>query len=172
MRLRVCNVVINLVSKRVGLGKHDTEQTDEQRDWPRESRKRSREMTWSTSASSLSHPSTRSAMQNTSLADELMNDMDDFDSDEEEPVAGPSGAGGQDDDADMDEGADGEVTEEMRLPSGGIKPAEELDPAAVNTMELGAVSEVSRVAKLAGSKVMREVLSVSSAGAVEQQGGS
>ena len=91
VRLRVCNVVINLVCKRVGLGKNDTEQTDEQRDWPRESRKRSREMTWSTSASSLSHPSTRSAMQNTSLADELMNDMDDFDSDEEEPVAGPSG---------------------------------------------------------------------------------
>lgn len=55
---------------------------------------------------------------------------------------------------------EGEVTDDMLLPEGGVKPTLELDPDAVNTMELGGVAEVSKVAKLAGSKTMKDVLTV------------
>ncbi|KAL8286285.1 hypothetical protein RQP46_004773 [Phenoliferia psychrophenolica] len=104
---------------------------------------------------------------NNSLADELLNDLEndsDDDQGEEEPEAGPSGSGangngggGGGGDGSEDEEM-GEVSDEMLLPSGGVRPAEELDPEQVNSMELGSVAEVGKVAKLARGKLMREVL--------------
>ena len=98
-----------------------------------------------------------------SLADELMNDLDSDSGGEEEaqPIAGPSTGGAE---VDMDDEADVEVTSEMHVPEGGVRPAVELDPEAVNTMEMTSVAEVSKVAKLAGSKQMKEVLKVRAAG--------
>jgi U4/U6 small nuclear ribonucleoprotein PRP31 len=43
---------------------------------------------------------------------------------------------------------------------GGVKPAEELDVEDVQQMELGTVEDVSKVAKLYGSKRMSEILKV------------
>lgn len=43
---------------------------------------------------------------------------------------------------------------------GGVKPAEELDAEDVQRMELGTVEDVSKVAKLHGSKRMTEILKV------------
>lgn len=43
---------------------------------------------------------------------------------------------------------------------GGVKPADELDQADVDEMELGAVQDVRSVAKLEGSKRMTEILKV------------
>lgn len=105
-------------------------------------------------------------MASNSLADELLNDLEndsDDDLGEDEQQAGPSGSGAGGAAADGD-GSDDEmddVTEEMLLPSGGVRPAEELDPEQVNTMELAGVAEVGKVAKLARGKLMREVLTVS-----------
>lgn len=53
-----------------------------------------------------------------------------------------------------DEGPVGLVLE------GGVKPAEELDAEDVQQMELGTVEDVSKVAKLYGSKRMTEILKV------------
>ena len=59
--------------------------------------------------------------------------------------------------------ADGETqgTAGMVL-EGGVKPAEELDAEEVQRMELGAVDDVRKVARLEGSRRMSEVLSVCS----------
>jgi hypothetical protein len=43
---------------------------------------------------------------------------------------------------------------------GGVKPAEELHAEDVQQMELGDVDDVSKIAKLVGSKRMAEVLKV------------
>lgn len=103
-------------------------------------------------------------MASNSLADDLLADLEN-DSDEDmgdEDEAGPStngtgAAGAEGDDGDE---APGEVTDDMLLPSGGVKPAEELDPEAVKTMELAGVAEVGKVAKLARGKLMKDVLTV------------
>ncbi|KAK4703767.1 U4/U6 small nuclear ribonucleoprotein PRP31, partial [Phenoliferia sp. Uapishka_3] len=98
-------------------------------------------------------------MASNSLADELLNDLEnDSDDDiaQEQQQAGPSN-GGAGDGSDEDEAMD-DITDEMVLPSGGIRPAEELDPEAVNEMELASVPEVGKVAKLARGKQMRDVL--------------
>jgi U4/U6 small nuclear ribonucleoprotein PRP31 len=58
------------------------------------------------------------------------------------------------DDEPEDEEAGGLVLE------GGVKPAEELDAEDVQRMELGTVEDVSKVAKLHGSKRMTEILKV------------
>ncbi len=57
--------------------------------------------------------------------------------------------------------ADGETqgTTGMVL-EGGVKPAEELDVEEVQRMELGAVDDVRKVARLEGSRRMTEILSV------------
>ncbi|ORY81745.1 Nop domain-containing protein [Leucosporidium creatinivorum] len=44
------------------------------------------------------------------------------------------------------------------VPEGGVKPTLELDPESVDAMEMSGVAEVGKVAKLAGSKQMKEVL--------------
>ena len=43
---------------------------------------------------------------------------------------------------------------------GGIKPAEELDVEDVRRMELGAIEDVNKIAKLEGSKRMTDILKV------------
>ncbi|GAA5961442.1 hypothetical protein JCM21900_004010 [Sporobolomyces salmonicolor] len=109
----------------------------------------------------------------TSLADELMNDLDDLgsgsegDEELEAALAGPTGsgtaaAGGADEAMDQgsdDEGeAEGDVPSELHVPEGGVKPAEELDAEQVNAMDLASVAEVGKVAKLFGGRQLREVL--------------
>ena len=64
---------------------------------------------------------------------------------------------------DDDEGEDAEVKQEdveMAIPEGGVRPADELDADDVAQMQLKNIRDVSSVARLAGSKVFREVLQV------------
>lgn len=71
------------------------------------------------------------------LADDLM----DSDDEGEEMAAGEEGS--------------------VELPSGGVRPAEELDKDAVEQMDLSDVKEVRKVAKLLGSRKLEDVLKVS-----------
>jgi U4/U6 small nuclear ribonucleoprotein PRP31 len=95
------------------------------------------------------------------LADELMNDLENDSGDEFDVEDDPTAA----QDGDEGGGAEGEgemeVEDEVIVPEGGIKPAQELDQDQVDQMELKSVAAVSQVAKLSGSKTMREVLAVS-----------
>ena len=122
------------------------------------------------------------------LADELLADLQGLSGDEEEqeedtPTAetvAPSNdlkrkVVGEDidlsDDEDDEEdaadgetakGADGKAIEVGGLVlEGGVKPADELDAEDVQRMELGGIEDVSKVAKLEGSKRMNEILKVS-----------
>jgi U4/U6 small nuclear ribonucleoprotein PRP31 len=113
------------------------------------------------------------------LAEELMADLDGLsdageDYNEEEPEKAGSSTGLKrkattdfDFDDGMSEDGEGEVdggtegTVGMVL-EGGVKPAEELDAEEVQRMELGAVEDVRKVARLEGSKRMAEILSVCS----------
>ncbi|KAG5643788.1 hypothetical protein DXG03_009667 [Asterophora parasitica] len=62
-----------------------------------------------------------------------------------------------------DEDAIGEGGEEQEIGGlvldGGVKPAEELDAEDVQQMELGAIEDVRKIAKLEGSKKMVDILS-------------
>lgn len=110
-----------------------------------------------------------------SLADELLADLDDIsgeeENDEEQPEAGASTSAGvkrkaSASDDEMSEGEDGEdgdgAADDKAVGSlvleGGIRPAEELDAEEVQRMELGAVEDVRKVAKLEGSKRMNDIL--------------
>lgn len=69
-------------------------------------------------------------------------------------------------DAEMSDGGEGEAEEEVDAQvglvlEGGVKPADELDKEDVKRMELGNVEDVSKVAKLDGSRRMNETLRVS-----------
>lgn len=108
------------------------------------------------------------------LADELLADLDDLsDSAEPERTPEPNGAvkrkADAHSDADMsdsdEEGAQGQEEEQPAglVLEGGIKPADELDAEDVQQMELGAVKDVTSIAKLEGSKRMADILKVSSA---------
>jgi U4/U6 small nuclear ribonucleoprotein PRP31 len=106
------------------------------------------------------------------LADELMNDLDTDSEGEEEPLAGPSHHGeAEAEEAVMDEDNEHDISDAMLLPEGGVKPTQELDPEAVNTMDLASVAEVGKVAKLAGGKTMKDVLTVRPFGVLATQGG-
>ncbi|GAA6006808.1 hypothetical protein JCM10207_009103 [Rhodosporidiobolus poonsookiae] len=122
-----------------------------------------------------------------SLADELMNDLDDLDggdsdldNDLDHLVAGPSSSSvaathsapaqddnsptlkqEDDDDADLGDLDMGDAVPEGQayVPEGGVRPAEELDQEAVEGMDLKAVAEVGKVAKLQGGRTLRDVLS-------------
>jgi U4/U6 small nuclear ribonucleoprotein PRP31 len=111
------------------------------------------------------------------LADELLADLDGLsdagdDYSDEEPKKAESSSGLKrkattDPDDDMSEdgegGADGETQGATGMVlEGGIKPAEELDAEEVQRMELGAVDDVRKVARLEGSRRMSEILSVCS----------
>jgi U4/U6 small nuclear ribonucleoprotein PRP31 len=111
------------------------------------------------------------------LADELLADLDglsdagddynDEESKEPESSSGLKRKATTDPDDDMSEGgeggADGEAQEATGMVlEGGVKPAEELDAEEVQRMELGAVDDVRKVARLEGSRRMGEILSVCS----------
>jgi U4/U6 small nuclear ribonucleoprotein PRP31 len=121
------------------------------------------------------------------LADELLADLEGLSGDEnleeEETLAGPSNAlkrkaeaadpddamsdEGEDDDdeahAQEAKGADGKAVEVGGLVlEGGMKPADELDAEDVQRMELGAIEDVSKIAKLEGTKRMNDILKVRS----------
>nr|GAT53995.1 predicted protein [Mycena chlorophos] len=103
-----------------------------------------------------------------SLADELLADLDgsddggDVEEQQDNEPANPlkRKAEGELSDDDMEGAAEGEGQEGsvgLVLP-GGIKPADELDAEDVQQMELGAVEDVSSIAKLDGSKRMADIL--------------
>lgn len=81
--------------------------------------------------------------------------------DQDEGMHGNGAAAGSDDDDDDDEvHVKEEEVEEMQIPEGGVRPAQELDADDVAQMQLKNVRDVSSVARLAGSKTFREVLQV------------
>ncbi|GJE84960.1 U4/U6 small nuclear ribonucleoprotein Prp31 [Phanerochaete sordida] len=115
------------------------------------------------------------------LADELLADLEGLSSgdedykeeepeQEQQPQAGPSNGVKRkaptdlEEDEVMSEGEEEEGGEDSRkavgslVLEGGIKPAEELDAEEVQRMELGAVEDVRKVAKLYGSKRMNDIL--------------
>lgn len=117
------------------------------------------------------------------FAEELAADLADLDDEEyeyEEEVTvagassatnGPSGATRQSQDAEGDEEMsdteEGVTTgsnalDAMGVMAGGVRPAEQLDAEAVERMELGTVEDISKVARLYGSKRMREIVNVRS----------
>lgn len=112
------------------------------------------------------------------LADELLADLEGF-SDEgegfEDEEPGPSTSndpaqagtkrkapeGPDEDMSDESEGEDGEGEQQAGLVlEGGVRPADELDVDDVQQMELGGVEDVSKIAKLYGSKRMNDILKV------------
>jgi hypothetical protein len=115
------------------------------------------------------------------LADELLADLEGLSEGEDEykeeeqdaqAEAGPSNGlkrkapVEEDEDEVMSEGGEEAGGEDNKkaigslVLEGGIKPAEELDAEEVQRMELGAVEDVRKVAKLYGSKRMNDILKV------------
>jgi U4/U6 small nuclear ribonucleoprotein PRP31 len=106
------------------------------------------------------------------LADELLADLDGLSEDGEDEVhasatantlkrkADASGSDAEMSDNDGEPGEDTQVQGVGLVLEGGIKPADELSAEDVQQMELGAIEDVSTIAKLEGSKRMAEVLKV------------
>jgi U4/U6 small nuclear ribonucleoprotein PRP31 len=110
------------------------------------------------------------------LADELTADfaeledqeLDEYDEGEQEDPTTINTVVDRDGDAEMSdgEGEDTEITDgpnalnEKGVMPGGVQPAEQLDPATVQRMELSSVGDVSKVARLFGSKKMNDVIKV------------
>ncbi|KAL1723534.1 hypothetical protein EV715DRAFT_286401 [Schizophyllum commune] len=111
------------------------------------------------------------------LADDLLNDLeglsDDEQHEEEQEMQTEEAAGSSKDlkrkaddaglDADMSDEESGEGQEESQedpgfVPTGGIRPAEEFDAEDVQAMELLGVADVTKIAKLEGSKRMNDIL--------------
>ncbi|KAF9072715.1 hypothetical protein BDP27DRAFT_1217163 [Rhodocollybia butyracea] len=109
------------------------------------------------------------------LADELLADLDglsddggDYNEEENnENDAGPSTdavrkrkAEGSGDEMSEDEAGEAEEKQgvEGMVLAGGIRPAEELDAEDVQAMDLGGIEDVSKIAKLQGSKKMLDIL--------------
>jgi hypothetical protein len=95
------------------------------------------------------------------LADELLADLEGLDVLPEEEEEQQSRKRKADDDVDMsgDEAEQGVEIGSLVL-EGGVKPADELDVEDVQRMELRAIEDVSKVAKLEDSKRMSDILSV------------
>jgi U4/U6 small nuclear ribonucleoprotein PRP31 len=109
------------------------------------------------------------------LADELTADFADLDDEEDQEydidddnvALDNRHENGKDADGDEDmSDAEREVTDgpnkldERGVMPGGVQPAEQLDPSAVQRMELGGVADVSKVAKLYGSRKMNDIIKV------------
>lgn len=104
------------------------------------------------------------------LADELLAELDGLSDDGEDyeearsvpPVTNglKRKAASDDEMSDVDEGDEDEQQEGGLVLEGGMKPADELDAEEVQRMELGGVEDVSKIAKLEGSKRMAEILKV------------
>ena len=106
-----------------------------------------------------------------SLANELLNDLDDGAEEEEEEQQDASNAlpnplkrkaGPDEMDEDEEDEEDEKPTLEGGVAPGGIAPAQELDEEEVAKMDMATVEDVRNVAKLEGSKRMMEVLQVRS----------
>ena len=115
------------------------------------------------------------------LADELLADLEGFSDggegfEEEEEELAPSTSNGalqtgtkrkateglDEEMSDEEEGGeDGEGEQQVGLVlEGGMRPADELDAEDVQQMELGGVEDVSKIAKLYGSKRMNDIIRV------------
>lgn len=101
------------------------------------------------------------------LADELLADLDglsDADEDDMPSSGSPSHkrkAQSDDDISDPEEqGQESQRDVGSLVLEGGIKPADELDVEDVQQMELGSVEDVTKIAKLYGSKRMNDILTV------------
>jgi U4/U6 small nuclear ribonucleoprotein PRP31 len=113
------------------------------------------------------------------LADELLADLEGFSDEGEgsgEEEVGPStsngtpqtgtkrkAAEGPDEDMSDEEegGEDGEGEQQVGLVlEGGMRPADELDAEDVQQMALGGIEDVSKIAKLYGTKRMNDILRV------------
>jgi U4/U6 small nuclear ribonucleoprotein PRP31 len=101
------------------------------------------------------------------LADELLADLEGGEEQEEsnalkrKAVDSDHEMSAEDDDDEQPDGPDGKHLEVGALVlEGGIKPAEELDVEDVQRMELGAIEDVNKIAKLEGSKRMSDILKV------------
>jgi len=101
------------------------------------------------------------------LADELLADLDGLsDADDNDMQVQPSSASpsykrkaqSDDDISDSEEESQRDVG--SLVLEGGIKPADELDVEDVQQMELGSVEDVTKIAKLYGSKRMNDILTV------------
>ncbi|KAI5894033.1 Nop domain-containing protein [Schizophyllum commune H4-8] len=111
------------------------------------------------------------------LADDLLNDLeglsDDEQHEEEQEMQTEEASGSSKDlkrkaddaglDADMSDEEGGEGQEESQedpgfVPTGGVRPAEEFDAEDVQAMELLGVADVTKIAKLEGSKRMNDIL--------------
>jgi len=110
------------------------------------------------------------------LADELLADLEGFSDEgegfeEEEPTpstsngavqAGTKRKAVEELDEDMSDEEGGEEGEGEQQPGlvleGGVRPADELDVDDVQQMELGGVEDVSKIAKLYGSKRMNDII--------------
>lgn len=105
-----------------------------------------------------------------SLADDILADLDDLDDGNEEVEDEPQTTTNilkrkapndeELSDAEMVDGDDGAVVGGLVL-EGGVKPADELDEEEVKRMELGGVEDVGKIAKLEGTKRMNDILKVS-----------
>ena len=106
------------------------------------------------------------------LADELLADLEDHSGGEEQEeqqsnvlkrkaADSDHDMSAEDDDDEQPDDRDGKRLEVGALVlEGGIKPAEELDVEDVQRMELGAIEDVNKIAKLEGSKRMADILKV------------
>lgn len=113
------------------------------------------------------------------LADELLADLDglsdngsaDYEENDDAPSQTTSSAPNglkRKADGDIDMSEDGEEAEEEEnavgegslVLEGGVKPAEELDAEDVQQMDLGAIEDITSIAKLHGSKKMSDILKV------------
>jgi len=110
------------------------------------------------------------------LADELLADLEGFSDggegfEEEDPApstsngavqAGTKRKAAEELDEDMSDEEGGEEGEGEQQPGlvleGGVRPADELDVDDVQQMELGGVEDVSKIAKLYGSKRMNDII--------------
>jgi len=70
------------------------------------------------------------------------------------------GAEGDEEMLDAEVTAGANALDALGVMAGGVRPAEQLDAEAVERMELGTVEDVSKVAKLYGSKRMRDIVNV------------
>jgi U4/U6 small nuclear ribonucleoprotein PRP31 len=101
-----------------------------------------------------------------SLADELLADLEDlsdleYDAPPSNEVHDMSDVQDSDDDGKMDDDREQPVGAVGLVLEGGIRPADELDAQEVQRMQLGSVEDVSKVAKLEGSKRMTDILKAS-----------
>jgi U4/U6 small nuclear ribonucleoprotein PRP31 len=99
----------------------------------------------STANASASGTGSSSAAGQKRKAEDDLADLGDGDADEDEEMG--------------DEEAQGKEIGSLVL-EGGVKPADELDAEDVQQMELGGIEDVTKIAKLEGSKRMSDILKV------------